>query len=257
MIILDPRANAGAGDDDAGWPRQRRAAGPYAVALTEGVCPDLQRGYLPCQRELPSDRVNATDREGADRRLTIPASGVLAKDASPRRLTIPRWEWKDRTMKHVKKLTCLAGLALCATATAAHADPDDNYPWSDPGAFTNSVSLVSRAYSGTSGPDGLAISSATDVDYHVVTCGTMVHPITGLASPGIISSIRIDFAHAQGDLDITVYSMEGAVLGTSNGMGNYEVVGLGTAANRSIAVLKVYGYRGAVNNNYGISLYCL
>ncbi len=159
-------------------------------------------------------------------------------------------------MKHAKKLTCLAALTMSALGATAHADVDDNYPWMwSAGGTYGEMSVMSRAYSGGYGHSGgLAISSSADVDYHVMVCGNSLHPGLGTVSPGIINSVGIEFTHAQGDLDIWVYSVGGEFLGSSTGTGNTETVNL-ASGNRGVVVLKVGGYQGATGS-YGLALQC-
>lgn len=159
-------------------------------------------------------------------------------------------------MRHLKKLTCLAALALSAAGVSAHAEVDDSFPWMSPGGTLASMSVMSREYSGAFGASGggLTISSTTDVDYHVISCGTLFHPGLGVVSPGIISSTSIKFMHSKGDLDMVVYGVEGNALGSSQGVSDTETVGL-SSLNRQVAVVKVFGYRGAIND-YELNIVC-
>lgn len=157
-------------------------------------------------------------------------------------------------MKHAGKMTCLAALAISALGATARADVDDSYPWQYAGGTFTGMAVMSRAYSGYFGTGGPTISSSTDVDYYVLTCGTAVHPSTGVTSPGIISSAAITFTHSKGDLDIALYTVDGKLLGSSAGIQDRETIGIASAS-RSVAVLKVYGYQGATND-YAIELIC-
>lgn len=65
--------------------------------------------------------------------------------------------------------------------------------------------------------------------------------------------VAISFSHAQGDLDLRLYSSAGALLRTSDGTSGSESVSLsGLAAGTYYA--QVYGYRGARNPNYSMTL---
>ena len=62
--------------------------------------------------------------------------------------------------------------------------------------------------------------------------------------------VRIDFANAQGNLDMVVYGADGTtVVGSSTGTGNSEIVSLSGVPAGNYYV-KVYGYQGATNPNY-------
>jgi hypothetical protein len=65
--------------------------------------------------------------------------------------------------------------------------------------------------------------------------------------------VGITFRHANGDLDIELYNSSGRRIGISNGVGNSESISMAGMASGTY-YLRVYGYRGATNSNYALSI---
>ena len=95
-----------------------------------------------------------------------------------------------------------------------------------------------RTVSGTVSLPSLSIHTGTDVDYfRFVTAG-----------PGVSgNSVRLDFTHAAGDVDMRLYDVQGVELRASTGVTNSEEVSLSGLAAGTYYV-KVYGFAGATNN---------
>jgi hypothetical protein len=102
---------------------------------------------------------------------------------------------------------------------------------------------LSPAFSAGWGDGIEAISPTGDVDYLVVTCGA-----------DIMDKITVSYTHANGDIDMQVYTLGGALVGGSYGVTGSESVSV-LAQSRNAFVLKVYGYAGAVNQ-YGLGIFC-
>lgn len=67
------------------------------------------------------------------------------------------------------------------------------------------------------------------------------------------SYVGVSFQHASGDLDLEVYNSSGRRLGLSDGVSNSEVVSL-SGLNAGTYFVHVYGYRGATNPNYTLTI---
>lgn len=67
------------------------------------------------------------------------------------------------------------------------------------------------------------------------------------------SSVGIAFTHSQGDLDMTLHNASGTQVGSSGGSGNSEAISLNGLAAGTYYV-RVYGYNGARNGNYSLSI---
>ncbi|MEW6358544.1 MAG: FG-GAP-like repeat-containing protein [Planctomycetota bacterium] len=65
--------------------------------------------------------------------------------------------------------------------------------------------------------------------------------------------VRIDFLHREGDLDLYLYDASGALLASSTGVGDGEVVGL-KGLRAGIYYINVHGYAGAVNPDYTLTI---
>lgn len=68
------------------------------------------------------------------------------------------------------------------------------------------------------------------------------------------TAVSLQFQHAWGDLDLAVYDSGGRLVGYSNGTENSETVSLAGARPDTYYVL-VYGYGGATNPNYTLSIH--
>ena len=66
-------------------------------------------------------------------------------------------------------------------------------------------------------------------------------------------ALRIDFNHALGDLDLALYDASGSQINRSTSVNNHEQIGLTNLAAGDYYV-EVYGYGGATNPNYTLSL---
>lgn len=65
--------------------------------------------------------------------------------------------------------------------------------------------------------------------------------------------VRIDFAHAAGDLDMKVYTSTGTQVAVSEGTGNSETISMSGRA-RGWYFAQVYGWNGATNPNYTLTI---
>lgn len=143
-------------------------------------------------------------------------------------------------------------LAFSSTATVRAFEPTDNAaPWGSGGTPTHkdSTTYVATGNSNWGPRTDQTISTSTDVDYMVATCAK------SSSSPlGTINTLSIQFTHSAGDLDIVVYGVLGTELGRSTGVGNSETVTI-AAQKISAAVIKVYGFQGAMNT-YGVTIDC-
>jgi hypothetical protein len=159
-----------------------------------------------------------------------------------------------------KKLgtVCAAGLALATllarpSISFASEPLNNNPPWlqppNSPISFRGDASIFTTTASnvGWGTPEPL---TANDVDYFVVGCGGFQGGL------GTVQSVRIDFTHAMGDIDIQVYKTDGTFIGSSTGVTNMERVDV-SAQKAGAVVLKVYGYLGAANSGgYKFSQWC-
>jgi hypothetical protein len=142
-------------------------------------------------------------------------------------------------------VTALAfALVLARPSLSLAGEPGNNTPpWStlSTSSFHGDASIFTTTASGCEFGTAEAITSPTDVDYFVVTCGGY----SG-GGYGTVKSVTIRFPHANGDLDMQVYATNGTLLGSSTGITDTEVVDV-SAQKRGGVVVKVYGYHGALN----------
>lgn len=158
-------------------------------------------------------------------------------------------ERKKGMIRSKKAMVCLVAILVLAMGSTAIADSDDYYPWKDELGYLKDTLLLSRLRAGSAGFSGyMSISSSSDTDYFFMNCGRLYN------SQGVVNKASINFTHANGDLDIEVYSVEGEMLGASRGVTDSEAVSIAWAG-RSTAVLKVYGYSGAING-YDVVITC-
>ena len=74
-----------------------------------------------------------------------------------------------------------------------------------------------------------------------------------LGAPANRGYVTLNFQHSQGDIDVQLYTPAGQLLRSSTGTGNTERISLsGLEAGRYL--IKVYGYRGAENPNYSMTV---
>jgi clostripain len=120
--------------------------------------------------------------------------------------------------------------------------------WAERGTTTNDV--ASKAYDlktieGATSLSGLTIHTATDKDW-------FQFKTTSIGKEG--HSVRIDFAHNLGDLDLILYDQTGTtVLKRSETTENFEEINLNGVAAGTYKV-QVLGYKGATNPNYSLSI---
>jgi hypothetical protein len=164
-------------------------------------------------------------------------------------------------MKRLTKIAVVCAMAMSCLALSGRSsyamvgsEPiNNNIPWTVGfPAFWGPVSLLTNynwqnAGAVTFGHD--AIDAVGDVDYLVMACYSPPGQIRNT-----IKELKITFTHASGDLDIDVFGMDGATIGGSHGVTDQEVVDT-SALNRSVLVLKVYGYNNA-QNSYFVYLTC-
>lgn len=134
----------------------------------------------------------------------------------------------------IKTIGSLVALLLASFASNAFAESDDNYPSAKSVDFYGDVRMLSASSPAwVGGSPNEAIATSTDVDYIILACGK-----------GKVVQASISLGSTTGDLDMEVYGYEGTKLGGSYGTGKFEAVDP-TAAQRSVVVMKVYGYNGA------------
>ncbi len=89
---------------------------------------------------------------------------------------------------------------------------------------------------------GLVMNDAADYyKFTMSAAGTTAH------------SVSISFTHSQGDLDMRLYNSSGTQVGSSTGSGNSETISLNGLAAGTYTIY-VYGYNGAKNPNYTLSI---
>jgi hypothetical protein len=88
-----------------------------------------------------------------------------------------------------------------------------------------------------------SISPTSDVDYHVMMCGK-----------SNLVSVRIEMQNpSQGDLDIFVYGMDGALIGSSRGYTAVEELNVAWKNTRAV-VMRVEAWSGT--GVYGLGITC-
>lgn len=141
---------------------------------------------------------------------------------------------------------CAAALALgvaLVPSIARASDPlDDKAPWfSTPGSmWVGDTAIVTGTLNGTVGIGNAVPFPTGDVDYFVFACGGAAGAL------GTVKSVRINFTHAQGDLDIEVRKTDSTLIGRSTSTGNFEYLDV-SAQKAGAVVVKVYGYLGVGN----------
>jgi len=144
------------------------------------------------------------------------------------------------TIQKKSMIACLItlGCMLAAVQPAFANEPtNNNYPWSG-GAntpWTGNMTVFSTYNLWTTWPNKEAISSSSDVDYLLMTCGNAKIYVTGINLTG-----------ANGDLDVQFYTPNGTLLGSATGTGDSETLTF-PGSNYSTLVIRVYGYNGATN----------
>jgi hypothetical protein len=135
--------------------------------------------------------------------------------------------------------------AAAVRPSVANEPTNNNYSWANGvnSQWNGNMTVMSAYALWVTWPGVESITTSTDVDYLLMTCGT-AH----------IYGAGADFTHANGDIDIQYYSTSGAYLGSSTGVTDSEWLGLGTQYNS--VVMKVYGYGGATNS-YTPTISCM
>lgn len=98
-----------------------------------------------------------------------------------------------------------------------------------------------------------SVSQAKSIDNLVMADSADWFRFTLPTAPTAGSTVRISFLNAQGDLDLSLYSSNGRKISGSNGTGNSEQISLSGQTGTTFYVL-VYGYRGAKNANYTLTI---
>ncbi len=108
----------------------------------------------------------------------------------------------------------------------------------------SSIATQLRTVSGSLSYENLSISYPGDVD---------MFRFTLLAEGGADDHIAVEFADVLGDVDITLYSVFGDFIASSNGVGNREFISL-AGLGAGDYELSVFGYFGDTNPNYSLSI---
>lgn len=145
-------------------------------------------------------------------------------------------------MKTCKKAIAAALTILVSTIGVvqtglANEPTNNNYPWSGGvnTPFYNNMTVFSNYNMWQTWPNVESISTGTDVDYLLMTCGDAKIYVTGINLTG-----------ANGDLDVAFYTPNGTYLGTAAGTGDSETMTFPGSV-YSTMVIKVYGYNRATN----------
>ena len=88
----------------------------------------------------------------------------------------------------------------------------------------------------------LSIHLANKDDYYEV----------GAAEAGSLS-VSLAFQHSEGDIDLQIFDAAETLLGTSESVGNAEQVSVNATQGEAFYV-RAYGYNGAVNPNYSMTV---
>jgi hypothetical protein len=141
---------------------------------------------------------------------------------------------------------CAAALALgvaLVPSIARASDPLDNTPpwFSTPGVmWVGDASIVTGTLNGTVGIGNPIPFPTGDVDWVVFTCGGVPGAL------GTVKSVRINFTHAQGDIDMEVRKLDSTFIGRSTSTANFEFLDV-SALNAGAVAVKVYGFNGVGN----------
>lgn len=142
-------------------------------------------------------------------------------------------------------------MALAPSASFAGEPTNNTKPW-----YVGSTAYNGDASVYTSMQDNVAWGvnesmTAGDVDYLVVSCGNV-----GAGYVGNVKSVRVSFTHAQGDIDMKVYRLDGTLIGQSTSTANLEILDV-SAQKAGAVVVMVYGYLGAANaGGYSVTQVC-
>lgn len=131
------------------------------------------------------------------------------------------------------------GATLAVVQSASANEPtNNNYPWSGGAntAWTGNMTVFSTYNMATTWPNKEAITTSTDVDYLLMTCGDADVYVAG-----------INLVGANGDLDVQFFTPNGTYLGGAAGTGDAETMTFPGTGYSSV-VIRVYGYNGAKNS---------
>jgi Ca2+-binding RTX toxin-like protein len=121
--------------------------------------------------------------------------------------------------------------------------------WAEKDTITNDTSTKAydlKTIEGGTSLSGLTLHTTTDKDWFQFTTTA-----TGKEN----HSIRLDFAHNLGDLDLVLYNSDGTtVRGRSETTENFEEISLNGIAAGTYKV-QISGYKGATNPNYSLSIF--
>jgi len=186
--------------------------------------------------------------------LELEAVGVSSLRSPRDSLAQQTRESNDMLTKKLGSLSAVAlalAMVLVRPSLALASEPLNNTPpWFNPpgGAFKGDASVHTATTNASWGTH--EDMTLNDVDYHVVSCGGLN------GHGGTMSRVWIFFTHAQGDIDLKVYSTDGVLLGSSQGVTNTETVDV-SAWGTGAVVMKVYGYNGVANaGGYSVEQDC-
>lgn len=144
-----------------------------------------------------------------------------------------------------------AGFTYVFGVTNDRRSPNGKYSWSVRGperddAFEDNDSFAQARSLGM-------LSNAASIGGLKLLDGEDWFSFTMAATGRTSDFVRIDFAHAAGDLDLQLYDAAGNLVDVSNGVGNGEQISLdGQAAGTYF--LRVFGYNGEQNKSYGLTV---
>jgi hypothetical protein len=141
----------------------------------------------------------------------------------------------------------LVGMVLIAGSSFAIEPVDNTSPTGSLNFAGNATVYECGVSPGCAFSTSDRISTATDQDFIVVTCGN-----TKVTQVGI--TIQNSPFIGAGDLDIDVLRPTGALVGSSHGVVQHESVNT-TGANTNSLVLRVFGFNGG-QNNYQVDFSC-
>jgi hypothetical protein len=154
-----------------------------------------------------------------------------------RRSTLARHPFgRSLRIESLEDRSLLAGVELPSNLAAALVD--DSYEQNDTRATARSLGTLTSSQT----INNLVQADANDW-YRFTTTRT------GSSA----SSVSLAFLHSQGDLDLELYNSAGTRLRVSQGINNTESVSLGGLA-AGTYYIRVYGYRGVTNPNYGLGI---
>ena len=135
--------------------------------------------------------------------------------------------------RRIEITMCVLILSMLGASSMAQADVADNYPWMYGQSYYTGDLRVAflNSGSGTVGWGMDQISSMSDVDYYMMTCGH-----------GHVETVGINYTHSQGDLDIKAYTMNGTYIGQSIDTSGTERIDV-DSYNRGSIVMQIFPYQ--------------